>query len=291
MSSPDGVGRTRPVEVTVDGMTLSGLLARPDGEARALIVALHGHGMSCRYFAGPADPDTSLLEIGAKLGYTVWAPDRVGYGKSADVDPGELPMLTQAETLIRTVKTVSDGWGSGAGCFLVGHSFGLKLALAMAASPNALPFLGIDGSGSGLTLTFEPGVTPPQPQPGDLNPSWGPRSLYPERTFERGVLPVAPMPATPPREVNEWAGDFLGFADRITVPVSFTFGDHERLWVLSEDHFADLRAALVRSPRVEVHVQSGAGHNVSLSRAARAYHLRALAFAEVCMLAAGREAT
>ena len=72
----------RPVNVSVDGVTLSGLLAEPDGKPRALVVALHGHGMTARYFAGPADPELSLLEVAAALGFTVWAPDRLGYGAS-----------------------------------------------------------------------------------------------------------------------------------------------------------------------------------------------------------------
>jgi pimeloyl-ACP methyl ester carboxylesterase len=240
--------------------------------------------MSSRYFAGPADPDASLLELAAGIGYVVWAPDRVGYGASVEAPVQQLPMFTQAQTLIRAIEAFSQDRPVGAGCFLVGHSFGLKLSLTMAASPGSVPLLGIDGSGSGLTLTFEPGVTPPLAKPGDVNPSWGPRELYPPGTFDRDVLPVAPMPATPPGEVLEWAGDFLGFAHRVDVPVRFTFGDHERLWSLSDEHFAALRNALVSSPRVEVHVQRGAGHNVSLSRAARAYHFKALAFAEECVL-------
>lgn len=285
MTTTDG-GRTRPFELSLDGLTLSGLLAEPDGEPRALLVALHGHGMTARYFAGPADPSLSLLELGAALGFAVWAPDRPGYGAAVDADPATFAMFPQAALLTDAIDRLAADRPVGAGCVLVGHSFGLKLALTMAASPGQVPLLGVDGSGSGLRYTFEPGRTPPVAEPGDVNASWGPRRLYPPATFERGVLPAAPMAPAPKHEVVVWPDDLRGFADRVRVPVRFTFGDHERLWVVDDDHFAALRDLFVASPRATVDVQPGAGHNVSLSHAGRAYHLKVLAFAEECVLAA-----
>jgi pimeloyl-ACP methyl ester carboxylesterase len=240
--------------------------------------------MTARYFAGPADPDLSLLELGAELGFTVWAPDRVGYGASEGADPALLKMIRQAEMLNDAIDRFGEAHPVGAGCLLLGHSFGLKLALAMAASPGRLPLLGVEGSGTGLMYTFEPGRSLPERQPGDLNASWGPRHLYPPSTFASGVLPVAPMATVPIDEAAEWSQQFRGFADRVRVPVRITLGEHERLWVVSEEHFAALRAVLVSSPRVETDVQPGAGHNISLSRAGRAYHMKALAFAEECIL-------
>jgi pimeloyl-ACP methyl ester carboxylesterase len=274
----------RPVNVSVDGVTLSGLLAAPDGKPRALVVALHGHGMTARYFAGPADPELSLLEVAAALGFTVWAPDRLGYGASAGADPALFAMFRQSEFLNTAIARFVDDHAVEAGCFLLGHSFGLKLALAMAASPSRPELLGVDGSGSGLMYTFQPGVTSPESQPGDVNPSWGPRHLYPSATFVPGVLPVAPMAPAPEREAAEWPDDLRRFCDRVRVPVRITFADHERLWVVSGEHFAALRTVLARSPRVDIEVQRGAGHNISLSKAGRAYHLKALAFAEECLL-------
>ena len=275
--------RTRPVTVSVDGVTLSGLLAEPESTPRALIVALHGHGMTARYFAGPADPELSFLEVAAALGFLVWAPDRIGYGASAGADPALFAMFRQADILNAAIARFAEDHAVGAGCFLLGHSFGLKLALAMAASQRGPAFLGIDGSGSGLMYTFEPGVTRPESQPGDVNPSWGPRHLYPSSTFVRGVLPVAPSAAAPMQEAARWPDDLCRFGDRVRLPVRFTFADHERLWVVGEEHFAALRAVLVRSSRVDIAIQRGAGHNISLSKAGRAYHLKALAFAEECI--------
>jgi pimeloyl-ACP methyl ester carboxylesterase len=242
--------------------------------------------MTARYFAGPADLDLSLLEIGAALGYTVWAPDRLGYGASAGADPGWCAMFPQAAFLHLAVARFAEHHPIGAGCFLLGHSFGLKLALTMAAFPGSVPIVGIDGSGSGLMYTFDPGAGRPESQPGDVNASWGPRHLYPPETFAEGALPVASTAPVPEREAAEWPDDLRGFADRIRVPVRFTFADHERLWVVSQEHFAALRTLLAECPRLEIVIQGGTGHNISLSRIARAYHVKALAFAEECLLTA-----
>jgi hypothetical protein len=112
---------------------------------------------------------------------------------------------------------------------------------------------------------------------------WGPRELYPERIFDRDVMPMARIPGVPPNEAAEWPAHLTNFGARIRVPVSFTFGEHERLWQVDDQHFDELRALFVASPRFEVHVQPGAGHNISLSHAGRAYHLRVLAFVEDCL--------
>ncbi len=279
--------RTRPVNVSVDGVTLSGWLAEPDGPPRALVVALHGHGMTARYFAGPTDPELSLLEVGAALGFTVWAPDRLGYGASVGSDPESFAMLAQAQFLRLALDRFGEDYAPGAGCLLVGHSFGLKLALAMAASRGRVPILGVEGSGTGLMYAFAPDAEERETQPGDVNPSWGPRHLYPEGTFVEGVLPVAPTAPTPHREGAEWPDDLRRLADGIRVPVRFTFADHERLWVVSEEHFSALRAVLTKCPRLEITIQRGSGHNISLSKVARVYHVKALAFAEECVLDSG----
>ncbi len=62
-----------------------------DGAARATVVALHGGGMSAGYFDGQAHPDLSLLTLGARLGFTVLAVDRPGYGLSAGSCPAGRP--------------------------------------------------------------------------------------------------------------------------------------------------------------------------------------------------------
>jgi pimeloyl-ACP methyl ester carboxylesterase len=72
-------------------------------------------------------------------------------------------------------------------------------------------------------------------------------------------------------------------APRITAPVRFTFGDHERMWPIDDGSLDELRTLFTSSPRVETCIQAGAGHNVSLSHPARAYHERALDHAAECV--------
>jgi pimeloyl-ACP methyl ester carboxylesterase len=277
---------TRAVDVTSGGLTLSGLVAEPQGSPRGLIVALHGHAMTARYFAGPADPGLSLLELAASLGFTVWAPDRVGYGSSADADPSMFPMVPQAELLAAAIDRFAESHDVGAGCLLLGHSFGLKLALTIAARPPATPVIGVDGAGTGTMYTFRPHVDPPIMLPGDVSPAWGPAHLYPSATFLPDVSPAAPVAPPPKGEALTWLDDIRRLGADIRVPVRFTFGEHDRLWVVSEEHFDAIRSTLPGAPFVAFDVQRGAGHNVSLSNTGRSYHLKAIAFAEECLVSA-----
>jgi pimeloyl-ACP methyl ester carboxylesterase len=273
----------RPFALGLEGLTLSGLLAEPEEEPRALIVALHGHGMTSQYFAGPADRASSLLELGAAIGFTVWAPDRPGYGAAHDADPAWFPMLRQAELLAAAIDVFAEEHAVGMGCVLLGHSFGFKLAIAIAGSPPKTRLLGIEGSGTGVMYAFEPGVRPPRSDPGDVGPAWGPAHLYPAEMFERGVGPMAPIAPPPAGEAAQWVDDVRRIGPEVRVPVRFTLGDHDRLWTVSVDHFHELDAIFTASPAVSFDVQRSAGHNVSLGKTARAYHLKALAFAEDCL--------
>jgi hypothetical protein len=69
---------------------------------------------------------------------------------------------------------------------------------------------------------------------------------------------------------------------QIQVPVQYTMPEFEQS---SETGAAILDAArgyLTSSRRVLTHLQAGAGHNISLHKVARAYHLRSLAFFDEC---------
>ena len=286
------VGDVREESIRVDGARLSGLVARPSGTPRALVLALHGAGTTSGYFDARTDRRLSLLALGAELGFTVWAPDRPGYGASADLADVHLGLGGQVDLLYEAIEAFAQVNEIGAGCLVVGHSYGLKVAIAMAADRRGDGLLGVDGSGAGIRYTFNPGTGRPPAAPGDRNAIWGPSALYPPATFRRGMVATARAPGAQTAEAPAWPADFERFAPEVVVPVRFTFGDHERLWSLSEEHFAELRAKLVRSPRVEVHLHRAAGHNLSLGYSARAYHLRVLAFAEECVhdaMAAGRD--
>jgi hypothetical protein len=152
--------------------------------------------------------------------------------------------------------------------------------------------LGVDGSGAGLC--YEPGalhlfddMEAPRPPGLERFLFWGPEVLYPDGTFAPGMRPIADVPQVEQDESMLWPQRFPAIAAAIRVPVRISIADHERWWVAGAEAMAELRGLFKLSPRVDVAVQPHAGHNISLGRSARAYHLKVLAFAEECILAAG----
>lgn len=272
--------------ITLDaaGVTLSGLLAEPeDGAPRATVVALHGGGMTAGYFDGQAGPGLSLLTLGAGLGLTVLALDRPGYGDSARTLPQGQSLAEQSTTLHAALDAFTGRYATGGGLFLLAHSYGGKLALTAAADDHRGRLLGLDVSGCGHRYAVTPEELPHAHGRVDWRRSWGPLRLYPPSTFRFSQELVAPMPARERHELLGWPRLFPEVAARVRVPVRLTFAEHESLWRHDDEALAELRA-LFAAPRVVVERQGGAGHNISLGWAARAYHLRALAFLEECLV-------
>ncbi|MFD8014814.1 alpha/beta fold hydrolase [Streptomyces sp. NPDC058955] len=272
-----GTGRAAPV---------TGLLAEPEdglGAARALVVALHGGGMSAGYFDGQAHPDVSLLALGARLGYAVLALDRPGYGPYAGREPDGRGVAGQVGAVADALEDVA-----GARVLLLGHSFGGKVALAVAADRPPRGLVGVDVSGVGhrpaVRFVRGPGFAA-------RRLDWGPTfGLYPPGTFRASRSVVAPMPKREAESVGDWARGGADVLGRVRVPVRFTFAEHEAWWRHGPDDVADLTGRLGLAPRVVVDRLPGAGHNVSLGWAARSYHLRVLAFLEECLAADGAAA-
>ena len=125
---------------------------------------------------------------------------------------------------------------------------------------------------------------------------WGAESLYPPGTFAAGMRPVAPVPAMESLEGPRWPQLLPALAAEVRVPCQFTVAEHEQWWQITDAALAEYRALFTAAPSMIIRRQPGAGHNISLGWAARAYHLNALAFAEQCLLgrrqtAVGRLAT
>ncbi|MGW5236029.1 alpha/beta hydrolase [Streptomyces nodosus] len=272
----------RRLTLEAAGVTLSGLLAEvPDGRPRATVIAVHGGGMTAGYFDGQAHPDLSLLTLGAHLGFTVFAPDRPGYGRSAAQLPAGQGLAEQAEVLEAVMERFASRHAVGAGYFLLAHSYGGKLALMTAARAGGP--LALDISGCGHRYGVEAAELPRIRTGSDRLRNWGPLRLYPPDTF-RSIAPlVAPMPDHEADELARWPGLFDELAPRVRIPVRLTFAEHEAWWLHGEREIADLTARLTAAPLVRVEHQHGAGHNISLGWAARTYHLRALAFFEECL--------
>jgi pimeloyl-ACP methyl ester carboxylesterase len=270
------------IVVDADGIKLSGLLAEPARTPPiAVVLAIPGSAMLARYFDGPVDGASSLLDLGVAQGFTVWAIDRPGYGASAGVPDERIDIFGQAGLVQHALDSFEREHDVGTGFFVVAHSYGFKLALVMAAGAGRSRLLGIDGAGTGLRYAID--ARRPLPRlPGDRGPMWGPEHLYPPGTFASGRLPLAPVPQIQAAEAAAWPALLRSVASDICVPLQITYGDHERLWPIDDASLAELRAVFTGSPRVEIAIQSGAGHNVSLSNAAADYHARALAFALTC---------
>ncbi|WP_205576436.1 alpha/beta hydrolase [Streptomyces europaeiscabiei] len=293
---------TRPVHassrgvrrITLDaaGVPLSALLVEPpDGSARAVVVAVHGGGMNGGYFDCRAHPRQSLLTLGASLGYTVLAVDRPGYRHSAARLSQGQDLAEQAVSLRAALRDFASRHTTGAGLFLLAHSYGGKVALTAAADPTGLPhLLGLDISGCGHVYAVEPQELPTTHDDGGrLRRSWGPLRLYPPGTFAAIGSVVEPVPALERAELARWPLLFRATAPRVRVPVRLTFAEHEAWWRHDDAALTDLAAHFTATSRVHVDRQPAAGHNISLGWAARSYHLRALAFLEDCL--ASREAT
>lgn len=146
----DGFGDREPVARTleVDGVPISALLAAvPD--PRAVIVALHGGSTTAAYFDCPGHPRLSLLRLAPKLGYTVLALDRPGYGAS-NPNAKVLTDIAQVVDLIyAAIDRHLEDIPRGAGLFLMAHSAGCPHAVRVAADERGARLLGLELSGTG----------------------------------------------------------------------------------------------------------------------------------------------
>ncbi|QTR02826.1 hypothetical protein J7S33_28020 [Saccharothrix algeriensis] len=270
---------TREVELDAGGVPVSALLAEPaDHPPRGVVLALHGTGMRAGYFAGVGDGADALTTLGPALGWTVLAVDRPGYGRSAEAFPAGLGLDGQAAVVRSAVADFAARHDTGGGIGVVAHSYGGKLALVLAA--GGLDPVGLDISGCGHRYAVVPGADAAARGGWRLN--WGLLGLYPPGTLRRSAALVAPPPAEERAEALRWPHRFAEVAARVRAPVRLTFAEHEHWWRHDEDTLADLTAGL-GSARVVVDRLAGAGHNIGLGWAARAYHLRARAFLEECL--------
>ncbi len=90
--------------------------------------------------------------------FTVLALDRPGYGRSSGSLPQGQRLSEQAGTVYGALDDFAARHATGAGVFVVGHSFGLKLGLFLAAHPRGKELLGVDGSGA--AYRYEPALHP-----------------------------------------------------------------------------------------------------------------------------------
>jgi pimeloyl-ACP methyl ester carboxylesterase len=304
-------GRVENVAYDIAGTTLSGLLARPEtgppnppdtpdpqdprdafGPAgRGVLLAVHGGGSRAAYWHREHARDASLLTLGAALGWTVLAIDRPGYGASAGLDRARQGLDAQADLLFALI----DGFGD-VPVFVAAHSMGAILSLRMGADKRGRDLLGLAVGGVPLKYTQarldELAAIPTE---GDFVPStgaggapdtfFGPPGSYDPLLLTRAGRIVAPVPMAEFVDVRQNPYTLPGVLAQVRVPVQWTIAEFERSNLAGPEVLAEARRLLALAPRVETYTQLGVGHNISLHHAARAYHLRVLAFAEECLLA------
>jgi pimeloyl-ACP methyl ester carboxylesterase len=284
----------RPRVVLVDGVPMSGLIAEPT-EPRAVVVALHGGASTAAYFDCPGHPRLSLLRAGALLGYTVIALDRPGYGASAPYPDAMQRPEQRVALAYGAVDKILGATPRGAGLFLLAHSAGCELAVRMAADERAgdVQLIGVELAGTGLQYDdaaqeILKTATPTQRPTGLRELLWQPEHLYPAEVLN-GITNSSTGAPYEAAMVSDWARqDFPALAGHVRVPVQFSVADHERVWKSDRDALAEIAALFTASPRFVINEQVGAGHNMSLSVSAAAYHMKVLSFVEDCVVAQDR---
>lgn len=282
-SRPDSPGAyTRQVVLDGrDGERLSAVLAEPATRASATLVALHGAGMTSRYFTEHQLAAASFVDVATSHGVAVLCIDRPGYGMSrCATDNRGYALGAQVDILAGVISRFVDRSDVGAGLGLLGHSFGGKVALGLAANEElAGSLVSVDVSGCGHRLARKPD------DPGALvGNNWGPLRLYPPGTFQASKGVVVDVPRAEMAAALSWAETFPGLAPRVRVPVRMTFAEHEKWWCHRPNDLADLREYFVHAPRMIIDEQLSAGHNIGLGWTARAYHLSVLDFFEESLL-------
>jgi len=285
------VSGPRPRVVLVDGVPMSGLVAEA-AEPRAVVVAFHGGASTAAYFDCPGHPRLSLLRTAPELGFTVVALDRPGYGASAPY-PDAMQRPDQRVALVYgAVDKMLGSKPRGAGLFLLAHSAGCELAVRLTADERAEQsgVLGLELAGTGLQYADAANeilktATATHRPAGLRELLWHPAHLYPAEVLSgitnssTGALYEATMVKDWPRQ------DFPALAAQVRVPVQFSFAEHERVWKSDPGALAEIATMFTAAPRFMVNEQVGAGHNLSLSVSAAAYHLRVLSFVEDCVVA------
>lgn len=280
-----------PVVADVDGIPVSGLLAEVP-RPRAVLVALHGGATSAAYFDCPGHPELSLMRTASRLGFTVLALDRPGYGASAPFAEELITAERRIDLIYAAIERHLGDRPRGAGVFLLAHSAGCELALRVAADDRGAALLGLELAGTGRLhqsvaqdiLWDDKGPRPSAYGIGKL--LWHPERLYSESVIG-GASIASPGPRTEAVTVRDWAGqEFPELAGQVRIPVRFTVGDHEKVWRNDPEELTDVGALFTASPRVVLNFQPNTGHNISVGHTATAYHLKLLSFVEECVVAA-----
>ncbi|MFD6455049.1 alpha/beta hydrolase [Nocardia sp. NPDC060220] len=274
-------------EVEVAGIRMSALCAEV-ADPRAVLVAVHGGATTARYFDLPDRPSLSLLRVGARLGFTVLALDRPGYGAS---EPwGEMfdEPQRRVDVTYAAIDALLGTSERGAGVFLAGHSAGCDLAARMAADDRGAALLGLELAGTGVDKRPEAirvieKIRKTGRAGGIRELLWFPQDSYPPEVLGGRSL-TSGTPGYEVAVVHDWPTDFPTLAARMRVPVRVTDAEYEQVWRTDPAARAGIAELFTATSRFVNNVQFGCGHNLSVGYGAAAYHLGLLSFVEECAL-------
>jgi len=274
------------------GMTFAGR-RRPARSAGTgdfpLVIAVHGGGYTSAYFDVPG---YSLLDRAAGLGIPIIAVDRPGYGGSSPVASDGSVFLANAAALDHLIAELWETDGAGtAGVFLIGHSIGVPISMAIGAREPEWPLLGMALSGCLLRVperlagvwAAAPGPTLDSPVEQKalrmFGPAWTRPGDMPEASYFANV-PVLRSELV--ESATTWPETYRDIAPRIGVPVQLRHGEFDGLWITEGEQVAEFAAGLTSSPRVDAGYFPSAGHAIDYHRVGAAFQVGQLAFALDC---------
>ncbi|MFD4351297.1 alpha/beta hydrolase [Nocardia sp. NPDC058518] len=287
LREPTAVDAVVAREVHVAGIRMSALCAEV-ADPRAVLVAVHGGATSARYFDVPGRPWLSLLRLGARLGFTVLALDRPGYGASEPWDATFDVPQRRVDASYAAIDALLGSSGRGAGVFLAGHSAGCDLAARMAADHRGDELLGLELAGTGVhkrpeAIRVIEQIRKTRKAGGIRELLWSPAESYPPEVVGGRSLTVG-TPGYEVAVVHDWPTDFPVLAAQVRVPVRLTDAEHEQVWRTDPAARAEIEGFFTATPHFAHNQQAGSGHNVSVGFGAAAYHLGLLSFVEECGL-------
>jgi pimeloyl-ACP methyl ester carboxylesterase len=270
-------------------LVLSGLEALPAATPRGVVIALHGSGYTSRYWDCLHESSNSLLRVGSDLGFRVVAMDRPGYGASRDADSAYLGIDAQAAVLAELIADIH-AESTAVPIFLIGHSLGSVIAVRLAAVDAAEHVAGIDVVG--LPVQWRSDIRSAveallNGESRDLASEQARLAMYfgPPGTFDPRVLSFERLMShrVPRGEMHdslESEAMLASMGPLIRVPVQHTVAEFEGSVAGGEAVLAQGYSLFCNSARVVSCLQANTGHNVSLHKVGRAYHLRAMTFFE-----------
>ncbi|KAK5465532.1 hypothetical protein LTS15_002095 [Exophiala xenobiotica] len=295
-----------------DGGRTTGLVYLPPQrggtqEFVPLIVCLHGGSYDAEYF--DCDPEHSIASVASALKIPVVSITRPGYCNSTNApsqSDGDDKTYAQQQGHYLNSTVLPAVWkrygpdSSATAVVLLSHSIGAMMAIIAAgfhASCQGYPLAGLilAGIGSkheaqskaavmGLLISkpdmvnFDPGLKDALmlalPQKNLTNPGMA----------EHTARLNKPLPFGEVHDINvPWLGYWHRYATAIEVPVMYSIGEVDSLWVSAPDAVQEFRDAFTSSSRVEAAVLPMAPHCIELSRHSRGWLTRCCGFALECV--------